>query len=94
MVSTCEVGIEPHGVAVQNGCLFHCVSEVEVYCLEVIKRTGLKIKLFFEGSISERLLVVVCVEDWLLELLDDGFLVKTAQVESVEVLCTPEFTLL
>ena len=53
MVSTCEVGIEPHGVAVQNGCLFHCVSEVEVYCLEVIKRTGLKIKLFFEGSISE-----------------------------------------
>ena len=94
MISSCEIGIEPHGVAVQNCCLFHCVSKVEVNCLQVIKRTGLKIELFLKWNISERLLVVVCVKDWLLELLDDGFLVEAAQVESVEVLSTPEFTLL
>ena len=94
MVSTCEIGIEPHGVAMQNGSLFHCVSKVEVYCLEVIKRTSLKIELFLERNISEGLLVVVSIKNWLLELLDDGFLVQTAQVKPVEVLSTPEFTLL
>ena len=70
------------------------MSEVEVHCFEIIERTRLKIELFLERNISERLLVVVCVKDRLLELLDDGFLIETAQVESVEVLSTPEFTLL
>ena len=94
VISSCEIGIKPHSIAVQNCCLFHCVSKVKMYCLQVIKRTRLKIELFLKGNISERLLVVVCVKDWLLKLLDDGFLVEAAQVESVEVLSTPEFTLL
>ena len=94
MVSTCEIGIKPHCVAVQNGCLSHCMSKVEMHCFKIIERTGLKIKLFLKWYICEGLLVVVSVQDWLLELLDDSFLVEAAQVKSVEVLSTPEFTLL
>ena len=70
------------------------MSEVEVHCFEIIERTRLKIELFLERNICEGLLVVVSIKNWLLELLDDCFLVQAAQVKSVEVLSTPEFTLL
>ena len=59
----------------QNRCLSHCVSKVEVHCFEIIKRAGLKIKLFLEWNISKRLFVVICVKYRLLELLNYGFLV-------------------
>ena len=70
------------------------MSEVEVHCFEIIERTRLKIELFLERNISEGLLVVVSIKNWLLELLDDCFLIEAAQVKPVEVLSTPEFTLL
>jgi len=70
-----EVGVEVEGVAVQDSSLAHLVSELHVHGLQVVQRAALEVKLFAEGLRGQVLLWVVSVQNWLLELLDHGFLV-------------------
>ena len=62
--------------------------------LQVLQCATLKVKLLAECFACKRLLRVVCVQNRLLKLLTDGFLMQTAEVKSMKVSSFPKLGLL
>ena len=73
-VSTLEKGIKVDGIAVENSGLSHCVSECKIDILETLDSDLFEVEFSLERLRSETLIWVECVEDGLLELLNDSSL--------------------
>ena len=61
---------------------------------QIIQRAALKIKFLAEWLRCKTLARVVCVQDRLLELLFDSFLVQAGDIKTVEVCLLPKLALL
>ena len=61
---------------------------------QVLQGASLEVEFLAKRSVCQGLRWVVCVQNWLLELLLDCFLVQAADVKSMEVSSPPKLTLL
>ena len=73
-VGTLEKGIKVDGIAVENSGLSHGVSECQIDILETLHSDLFEVEFSLERLRSETLFWVKCVEDRLLELLNDSSL--------------------
>ena len=93
LVFAIEVGVEVECVAVENGCFVHLVLHDQIDLLQFLNGARLEVELSLEGLVSQTLAGIICVQDGLLELFDECLIVQAAQVETVEVSCSPKFAL-
>ena len=65
-----------------------------MHCFQVLQCAALKVKFLSECFACKTLFWVKSVQNWLLKLLTDGFLIQTTEVQSMEVSGSPKLSLL